>query len=123
MAFAIQGFWMILPFAGLELAALAWATYVVADAGFRCEVVSLNATHVVVEKGRLRRGASLRGGPESRVSLPRAWVKVALEERRDWYPKRLMLSASGTSIELGVFLAEEEKTELAEQLNGLLQKT
>jgi len=120
--FAIKGYWMILPFAGLEVAALAYCTYRVADAGFRCEVISMDASQVVVEKGRQRRGASERGGPESRISFPRAWARVELSKHRGWYPDRLTISASGTRVELGGFLADEEKQQLAGELKRLLAK-
>lgn len=122
LAFALQGFWMILPFAGLEVAALIYCTYIVADAGFRCEVVTMNASEVVVEKGRQRRGQSRRGGPDSRVKFPRAWARVKLADQRGWYPQRLLICASGNEVELGSFLADEEKQRLAGELKRLLDK-
>jgi uncharacterized membrane protein len=38
---ATRGFWLVLPFAGLELAALFACFYVVSHAAQRCEVVSI----------------------------------------------------------------------------------
>jgi len=38
----------------------------------------------------------------------------------DWYPRRLWIGASGRRVELGEFLVDEEKTELAAELHRLL---
>ena len=122
IVFALKGYWMILPFAGLEIAALAFCTYLVADSGFRCEVISLDASQVVIEKGRQRRYGSQRGGPESRVSFPRAWARVELQPHHGWYPDRVLIGASGKRVELGEFLSDSEKEELASQLNRLLAR-
>jgi len=118
--FAAKGLWMILPFAGLEVAVLAYCTYRVAIAGMRCEVVSVNDSQVLVEKGHRKRHCSRQEGPDSAVSFPRAWVRVELREQQGWYPKQLLISASGKQVELGNFLAEEEKIELADELKRLL---
>lgn len=120
--FALQGFWLIYPFAGLEIAALAYATYLVMDVGYLREVVCIDDKQVLVQKGRQRRGNSQRGGPESSICFPRGWARVELAEKVSWYPRRLLISASGKRVELGAFLPEEEKAELADALNALLAK-
>jgi uncharacterized membrane protein len=122
LVFAIEGYWMILPFAGAEVAALVYCTYRVADAGYRCEVVSIDAVQVLIEKGRRRRRNSARGGPETSVSFPRAWVRVELRPHHGWYPDRLLVGASGNFVELGAFLADDEKHQLAGELQRLLIK-
>lgn len=118
--FAFKGLWLIFPFAGLEIAALAYASYVVMDVGYRCEVVSVDEKEVLVQKGRQRRGDSKRGGPESSVRFPRGWAKVELSRKVSWYPRQLFISSSGKTVELGAFLTEEEKTELADALKAIL---
>jgi len=120
VVFAFKGYWMILPFAGLELAALIWCSYLVAHSGMRCEVVSMDESQVVVEKGRQRCSGSGSGGPESSISFPRAWARVELLPHEGWYPDRLVIGASGNRVELGEFLAEDEKKELAGNLKKLL---
>lgn len=118
---AIRGFWMVLPFAGLELAALFVAIYVVSHASRRCEVVSIGESVVTIEKGRDRGRCAERGGPDERVEFARGWVKVELTPARGrWYPKRLWIGASGRRVEIAEFLVEEEKTELAAELHRLL---
>lgn len=116
--FALKGYWMIFPFAGLELLALGAGFYVAAHASSRRQVVSINGEQVTVEKGRLR------SGPQRRWELPRSWTRVLLEQaddRRD--VRRLWLGASGRRVELGEFLTDSEKDGLAHHLRGLLQNS
>ena len=118
---AAQGYWLVLPFAGLEMAALFACMYMVSHACRRCEVVSVSDAEVTVEKGRDRGRDADRGGPEQRISFSRGWVKVELSGETDhWYPRRLWIGASGQRVEIGEFLVDEEKTELAAQLQELL---
>jgi uncharacterized membrane protein len=120
--FAAKGLWLIFPFAGLEIAAFAYATYVVMDVGYRCEVVSIDGDEVLVQKGRQRRGKSQRGGPESSASFPLGWARIEFVKSAGWYPGQLLISASGKTVELGEFLPEEEKAELADALEAMLAK-
>ena len=121
LVLAIRGFWLVLPFAGLELAALFASIYVVSHAAQRCEVVSIGDSMVTIEKGRDRSHCAERGGPEERVEFARGWVKVELLPTAGrWYPKKLWIGASGRRVELGEFLVEEEKAELAAELHRLL---
>lgn len=122
LVFAFMGYWLILPFAGLEIAALLFCTYLVANSGMRCEVVSMDESQVVVEKGRQRRCGSERGGPDSRISFPKAWARVELLPHEGWYPDRLLIGASGKRVEVGDFLGDSEKKELAGELKKLLAK-
>ncbi len=121
IAFAFQGYWMILPFAGAELAALIFCSYLVADSGMLCELVSMDESEVIVEKGRQKRKGSDKGGPQSRISFPRAWARVELKPHGKWYPDKLLIGASGNRVELGEFLGEEEKEKLAVELKELLR--
>lgn len=121
LVLAMRGFWLILPFAGLELAALFACIYVVSHAAQRCEVVSIGESVVRVEKGRDRGRCPDKGGPEQCVEFARGWVRVELTKRSgDWYPQRLWIGASGRRVEIGGFLVDEEKTELAAELHRLL---
>lgn len=121
LVLAARGFWMILPFAGLELAVLFACIYMVSHAAQRCEVISIGATVVTVEKGRERGRCSDKGGPEERTEFARGWVRVELSKKtKHWYPRRLWIGASGRRVELGEFLVDEEKEKLAAELQRLL---
>jgi uncharacterized membrane protein len=119
---ALKGYWLILPFAGIELAGLFVCLYLVAHAACRCELISIGDSVVTVEKGRDRgRSAEGRGGPELRAEFARAWVRVEFTGSvRQRYPRRLWIGASGRRVEIGGFLADREKSELAAELDRLL---
>jgi uncharacterized membrane protein len=118
---SIKGFWLILPFAGLEMAALFVCMYLVAHAARRCEVVSIGDSVVTVEKGLERGRCADKGGPQQRFDFARGWVRVELStETRHWYPRRLWIGASGRRVELGEFLVDGEKAKLAAELHRLL---
>jgi uncharacterized membrane protein len=118
---AARGFWLILPFAGLELAALFACFYSVSHACRRCEVVSISESLVTIEKGRDRGRGDESGGPQHRVEFARGWVRVELsKEASHWYPRRLWIGASGQRVEIGEFLVDEEKAELATTLRHWL---
>lgn len=118
---AVKGYWLILPFAGVEIAVLFACFYVVAHAACRCEVISIGESLVTVEKGRDRGMGPEPVGTAGRTKFARGWVRVELSDRAGhWYPQRLWIGASGRRVEIGEFLVEEEKTELAAELHRLL---
>jgi uncharacterized membrane protein len=118
---ATQGFWLVLPFAGIEIAVLFGCMYLVSHACRRCQVVSVNDATVTVEKGRERGRHAASGGPELRMDFARDWARVELvPAAKRWHPRRLWIGASGRRIEIGEFLVDEEKAALAAQLKRLL---
>jgi len=110
-----MGGWLILPFAGAELLALTAAFYWVLLHAQRLEVVTLEGSGVVIERGRR--------GPEHREEFPRAWAQVVLEEGRAELDKdRLFIRAHGRQSEIGLDLTNEEKARLAEELTRALRR-
>jgi uncharacterized membrane protein len=113
--FAWRGFWPILPFAGLELAALAAALAVSLRRNRYREVVDFDGDAIRVEVGEIGRGAGLR------VRLARSSARVLLESgpyRNS--PTRLLLSSQGQSLELGRCLTDEERDRLALRMRELI---
>ncbi len=111
--FALHGFWPVLPFAGLEVAVLGAAFYVVLARSQRREIVSVDRERVTVEKGRRV--------PEKRWECPRAWARIQLERSPiAWYPSRLSLAFQGSQVEIGSFLNEKERQTLALELQGFI---
>jgi len=109
LAFAAQGFWLVLPFAGLEMAALGAALYLVSRHCHRCEVINVGASEIAIERGY--------GRPSERRALPRIWSRVELQRpRAAWQPTRLLIRAPGGVEEVGSFLNETERAQLAENL-------
>ena len=115
IAYALHGFWTVLPFAGLEVLVLGAAFYLCLTRSQIREVVTVNASVVTVEKGRQT--------PEERWECPRAWARVRLEQPQiAWYPSRLLIAFQGRQVELGAFLNEEERRALAAELQQVIQR-
>lgn len=116
LAFALHGFWPVLPFAGLEILALGAVLYLCLERSQIREVVTVNADRVTVEKGRAQ--------PQERWECPRAWARVELEPSPiAWYPSRLAVGFQGRQIEIGRFLNEEERRALAQELREALRRS
>ncbi len=106
---AMLGYWLVLPFAGLEVLVVGASLYVVACRCYECEVISITEDSIEVERGRRR----LR----QRGTLKRTWTQVCLERRAaGWQPTRLVIRSHGRSIEVGRFLNEDERGRLAVEL-------
>jgi uncharacterized membrane protein len=113
--FAWRGFWPILPFAGLELAALAAALGVSLRRNRYREMVVFDGDEIRVEVGEIGRGAGLA------IRLVRGATRVLLESgpyRNS--PTRLVLSCQGQQLELGRCLTDEERLRLAGRLRELI---
>ncbi|MDH3647002.1 MAG: DUF2244 domain-containing protein [Gammaproteobacteria bacterium] len=112
--FVIQGYWPILPFAGLELLALGAALWVSMRRGDYREVISIYPDRVEVEKGR----------PDERHSavFPLHWVHVNLRPARiASYPSRLIISSHGHHCEVGRCLTESERRGLSRRLREVIE--
>lgn len=107
--FALLGAWMILPFAGLEIVVLCIALYICAQRNNRCEVVTVGKDSVTVVRGRKE--------PEEGHEFRRVWAQVVHERPvHHWYPSRLLIRSHGREVEVGNCLTEEERKQLACQL-------
>lgn len=106
--FALQGAWLVLPFAGLEMLVLGAALYVVGRRCARWQLVSVceDAVEIVAaDAGVIRHRFS------------RAWARVELVRPAiKGHPSRLLIGSHGRAVEVGGCLNEEEKCDLARQL-------
>lgn len=106
----LAGAWLVLPFAGIELTALAIGLYVAARKCWRQEVLEISTETVTLEKGRYHHR-------ESQLALPRRYARVQLEPApQEWAAPRLFLSHRNTRVPLGAFLNPAD----VEELVGLL---
>lgn len=113
--FALQGFWPVLPFAGLELGALAVALRVSLRRNRYREVIAFEDAVVRVRCGMAGEGATLD------VEWPRSSTRVFLERgvhRND--PTRLTLSNAGRNLVLARCLTDEDRARLAGRLRELI---
>jgi uncharacterized membrane protein len=111
--FAVQGYWPILPFAGLEIGLLVWAVRASMRAGHEAQTITIGEEAVVIES---RRSKGL-----SRLVFPRHWASVKLlAPRARQHPSRLVIELHGRRFEVGRFLNEDERRALAARLGRLV---
>lgn len=113
MGFTALGLWLVLPFSGAEWLLLAYAFKTSLAHAQQREVVTIDEASVRLEKGR--------DGPEQVYRFQRAWLAL------DWmkpvlrgHPSRLAFRSHGKQVEVGGFLAEEEREKLARELRRIL---
>ena len=113
--FAVLGFWPVVPFAGLELAALGAALWVALRRNRYREVLELKGGRVVVGFGMAGQGAA------AQIDWPRPFTRVVLEPGATRNgPNRLVLSCSGQRLVLGRCLTDAERERLHRRLKDLL---
>ena len=114
--FTALGYWVVFPFAGLEMAALGIALYLCASRAVRCEVISIGRETVEVIIGGHK--------PEHSHTFNRHWARVVLiPPRTRGYPNRLVLRSHGKELELGACLNNEERCHLAKALEKSVMQT
>jgi uncharacterized membrane protein len=116
IVFAVQGFWPILPFAGLELAALGLALWVTQRRNRYREVISVTDEQICIDVGMIGQGA------QARVEMPRAWASVRIGPGPHRHsPTELTLEYCGQRVSIGRCLTDEERARLAARLRELLR--
>lgn len=111
--FTALGAWLVLPFAGLELAALAAGLYFAALAGHTWEAIEINGPVLHIKHG----GRQVREVGR----FPANWTRVVLDrDPSGWYPSRLLLQCQGKGVEIGARLVEAERRALASSLRDAL---
>ena len=115
ITFTLHGYWPVLPIAGFEVVVLGGAFYLCLVRSQIREVISVNADVVTVEKGRHR--------PQEHWECPRAWARISLVRSPiAWYPSRLAIAFQGRQVEIGRFLPEQERRELADELEHTIHQ-
>jgi len=115
VAWAAVGFWPILPLCGLELALLTLGLYVVNHSLLAQEVITIDEDRITIEAGRR--------DVERRFELARPWAQVRVQPApRHAHPNRLIVRSHGRAVELGRFLTDDERDELAGDLRGILAR-
>jgi uncharacterized membrane protein len=110
---ALLGFWPVLPFAGLEMAFLAWALKMSLDRRRHRQTITVSDRDVLIE--------SCNGSRCNQVMFPRHWARVTLRcSASRLYPSRLVIESHGRQCEVGDFLTEEERRGLAQRLSRLI---
>lgn len=111
--FMALGAWMVLPFAGLEMLVLGVGVYFCFSASRREETITLSADELRIER-RHRHVKQV-------WVFQRYWAKVVMwQDLKSWYPSRLFIRSHGRSVEIGAWLTEPEREQLAMDLRHAL---
>jgi uncharacterized membrane protein len=106
---AVLGLWPVFPFAGAEMLLLGWALTASLRRRHFSQTITVSEERVAVE-------TRFHGNYEQ-IEFPRHWAQVKLR-RADTrlHPSRLTIESHGRSYEVGSFLTEEERQNLAARL-------
>lgn len=114
LGFASLGLWPVLPFSGAEWLLLVYCFRLSFRASAVQEVITVTDATILLEKGRDK--------PEETYRFQRAWVSL------DWvkspiqgHPSSLFLRLHGKAIEVGRFLPESEREQIAHELRQILR--
>lgn len=108
---SLAGAWVIIPFAGLELAALATGFYLTSRACQRREVLTIDDTDIHLEKGRARKLAEW--------TIPKHYARLRLHApRHPFTPPKLELIHRENNVPLGSFLNIEDTDTLIQLLES-----
>lgn len=111
--YAWNGYWLILPFAGLEMMILGAAVIIVYRHSQWREIVAVNDDKVLV----------ISGYPDNmmqRGCFRRAWASVSLEKVTR-HEHRLWLRSHGRRVAIGGCLTDDDKARLANHLSRTLR--
>lgn len=112
IGWALAGAWVILPFAGLELIAVAAGIYLTSRDCQRKEVLTMEADVIQLEKGRKQKCAQW--------TLPRPYTRLQMNAPvHPFAPAKLFLSHRDDHVSLGGFLNVEDTERLIETLEAL----
>jgi len=103
---ALVGAWPIAPFAGLEVAGLALALYLVGLRDGDFERLTIFGQRVLVE--------SRERGRDRRVEFNRAWAMLV--ERGSGRGVRLALRSHGREVSIGRLMSDEERRDWSREL-------
>lgn len=109
--FAIAGFWIVLPFAGLELLLVGVAFFVYARHAADFEMIELAPTQLTL--------VFADGARRTEIDLIPQWVRLDYNGR---YKSPLVISHKGQHLKIGKFIAEKDKPALHRELRAALAR-
>ena len=105
---ALRGWWPVLPFAGLEMLLLGAVLWHSQRRRHRVEVITVTNERIEIDS---------QAAQKQSVVFPRHWAQVKLRRAASpLHPSRLLIVSHGRSFEVGSFLTEEDRRELAGRL-------
>jgi len=115
LRFAWLGYWMILPFAILDILAVGVILYLISARFTYIEVV-----HVDGETVQIRH---IQKNTNREWKFPAYWAQIILEppEHR-WYSHRLLIGCKGEWVEIGACLTNLEREDLADSIKNEIKR-
>lgn len=113
VAFAAHGLWLILPFVGVEMMAVAAAFVCYGRRAADYERIAIGEHVVAVEQ--------VEAGEVSVRRLPAPWARVELQHHGRGQ-RSVWLAAGGERIEIGRHLLDARRVQLAEELKIALRQ-
>ncbi len=111
----MMGYWLVLPFAGLELVGLGAALIMVDYKNQYREIVSISEQTVKVASGHRQ--------PQKSYEFNRRWTSVSLQAGVSMHhPEKLILRSQGRQVEVGACLVPEERSDLWRRLKKLIEQ-
>ena len=109
------GYWPVLPFAGAEMLLLGWALRTNMQRRFQREHIEVTERDVIIVSTGTGRGMPRR------IVFPRHWAQVKIRRpKTPLHPCQLVIESHGRGYEVGKFLTEEERRQLAAELRRLV---
>mgnify|MGYP006135813443 FL=1 len=114
-AFAVMGYWVILPFTALEMSVLSYCLWLCLRRTSMQEVISFSGEEIRLEAGVKT--------PTEIVTCQRYFTKIHVERAiHPWYRKTVSLVHRGEKREIGNFLTQDEQEKLIDTLNHLVRR-
>jgi uncharacterized membrane protein len=113
LAFAVQGAWLVLPFAGAEMLVLFLAFRFIERHAGDFESIAIRDDRVLVERWET--------GRVSRYEFNRYWAQVVVSHSASGGKSVLALRSHGREVEFGQHLTEEQRDALARKLRQQLR--
>ncbi len=115
VVFAAHGLWLVLPFVGLELLAVAAAFFCYGRRAADYERIEIRGGEIAVEQ--------VEGSRRSLRRLPLQWARVEVQRRGRTGAVSVWLAAGAARIEVGRHLLDARRLRLAEELKMALAGT
>ena len=106
--FALIGAWLVTPFAGLEIAALALAFHMVSRRDGDYERLSIDGQVVCFE--------ACDRGVHRRFECNRAWAQLVRRVERNGRTCRLALRSHGRQVNIGQLMSDEQRLAWSQEL-------
>ena len=113
LGFALNGAWLVFPFAGLDILVVYLAFRYVEQRAGDYECIAFDGDHVVIE--------SQHKSKTDRFEFNRHWVQVRFIEAQGGEQGRLALRSHGKEVAFGVHLTGEQRAAVARQLKEQLK--